>query len=250
MANYTPQQRQSMDAMISGSFNAVGAPAPYLSAPTSVAEMYQGILPASRGPTPAQLAAIRDVSQVPNLAASSNRLTAGWPWQPGSETALAAIEGIAPTPQQQNPAVLSAMMANGGGMPPLPRPRPGWAPTSIDMAAINGQPGRTVTNRPGTPLTARALAGRPAPPPTIYGSSTGTPYAVGTRGVTGAGYIYQATPNGFVKVGKLPGSSASRYAAANSGPGSVAAMEAWHGGGSSNPQSGGPAVGGSYGGMT
>lgn len=40
--------------------------------------------------------------------------------------------------------------------------------------------------------------------------------------------------------------SAEKYAALNSGGGSVSAMERWHGGGSRNPQSGGPASGGEY----
>jgi len=40
--------------------------------------------------------------------------------------------------------------------------------------------------------------------------------------------------------------SAQRYAALNSGPGSVAAMERLHSGQSRNPQSGGPASGGEY----
>lgn len=242
MANYTPQQRQSMDAMISGSFNAVGAPAPYLSPPTSVDEMYKGILPASRGPTPAQLAAIRDVSKVPNLSASSSRLASGWPWQPGSETALAAIEGVAPTPRRQNPAVLSAMMASGGV--PLPRRRPGGAPTRLDMQGIN-----QLENIGGVPLpefwstgpgaatrTAQALRARqglpPAPPPptTIIGSSTGRQLNIGQTYQGTNGYSYLITPQGPVQVGTPVGGGAAAYNARIGGPGSVAAMEQQHSG--------------------
>lgn len=121
--------------------------------------------PPSRRPTDAQMSAIRDVSKIPSWMYQSTptknqaQLPAGWPWQPGSETALAAIEGVSPTPKTAtNPAVRAAMMGGGlnlddaidpGGsidLDPggsidlskfisLPRRRPGFAPTALDMDA-------------------------------------------------------------------------------------------------------------------
>jgi hypothetical protein len=135
---------------------------------------------------------------------------------------------------------------------PLPKPRPWWAPqgpigvVKAPMPVDSDIP----LNAPQAPAPAPAKRGVAAivqaAVRTIKGSSTGKSYAVGSKGATGAGFIYEASPNGFVKVGDTGGSSASRYEAANAGPGSVAAWDRIASGNQSS--GGGPAAGGEYGG--
>jgi hypothetical protein len=249
MAGLTQQQLQAGDAMINSSFNAVGAPAPYLTPSSSVADMYRNIItmPSWGAPNP-------------NIGSNA---PVGSPYMTPQERALlerqiAESRQLQSTPPATPPIRLAEMFP-----PPLPRPRPGYAPTRLDATAIAAIEG--ALGQPGAPPELSAYAGgggaRPpsngAPgglssmfvPNTIRGSSTGKEFTVGSRYGANNGYIYEATPTGFRQVGRSSaGTPAEAYAAANSRPGSVSAMEAWHGGGSSSPQSGGPAVGGDYGG--
>lgn len=228
--------------------------------------IYGGVLPSMGGGNPA-------LNAINASAPSSSTGPASW----------MAYEGGVP---------VGASM--GAAMPPMPRPRPGSAPTSIDMAAINGQPQGTpavnsVTgqmqpnggpnggllsllfggSKNGLPGLAGLLGGPQqggllqmlfggnrsgaAVPASAYPTSpavTTVGRALGTNG-----YIYGLGSNGkYSQQGKGAAfaglTPAQQYAALTGGPGTVSATERWHGGGSSNPQSGGPAVGGSYGGMT
>lgn len=184
----------------------------------------------------------------------------------GGNPALNAINAAAPT-NSSRPASWMAYeggvpvgsSVGGAGMPQMPQPRPGGAPTSIDMAAINGQPqGHPAINsvtgqmkQGGSPGGLLSL---------LLGSSkNGLPGLAGLLGGPQQGGLLQMllggnrggarAPTAAYPARPSPLTGTARVAASlGLNPGSVAATEAWHGGGSSNPQSGGPAVGGSYGG--
>ena len=96
---------------------------------------------------------------------------------------------------------------------------------------------------------------QPTPPPQAnrvtagmqFNPLFGTP-AGSILSMLGGGKFQMPQTGGLMGLmGKLFSGQGSRPTS-HVGDGSVAAMERWHGGGSSNPQSGGPAVGGSYGG--
>lgn len=303
---------------------------------------------ASNRPTAAQLAAMQAIpagsyQTPPNSPVLTPNTPAGSQYQNTGNLGRA-------TPEMQQ----LIQLANSGGIRPgwtvpqspsvpnvpLPRPRPWNAPTSLDMAAINGQPQGANPGMGGAmigngQMTSGIPPQGPPPPgiaPTVWAGEQGNPVGGGyqvpgmPRPLTAAeryslanqfgqqaaldrqsnatgtagGYQYQngqrvgyapqtiggstytpTTPAGAyglanaagqiaalnrqaaatgqtgvynyingVRAGTVNGmSSANAYAAANSGPGSVSAFERFAGGGSSNPQSGGPAVGGSYGGM-
>lgn len=357
MADWTPQQLQQMNAVVMGTHDRL-TPGGQIQPGYTLDQIYGGILPAasaprpaiaSNRPTPAQLAAMQSVpagsyQTPPNRPIMSPNTPAG------SQFADTGNYGRA-TPEMLQ---LIQLQATGGIRPawtipqapaaqpaapnvPLPRARPWYAPTSIDMAAINQPVG-------ANPGIGGALLGNgvmsPAIPPQqppadgssplpVWADAPAGPSAGGftapgatPRPLTGAeryslanaagqqaaldrqanatgiagGYQYvngqrvgyaprvingqtlmptngasaYALANAAGQIAALNRQAAGRaaglmtpveklqaqglspsqaYAAANSGPGSVAAMELWHGGGSSNPQSGGPAVGGSYGGM-
>lgn len=178
----------------------------------------------------------------------------------GNNAALAEIErSLANAPAQR-----WAVDANGqridpigyvptGGvatatMPPTPRARPANAPTRLDMAAINGagQPVTRVTGQmqpeSGGGGLLELLMGK---------SKNGLPGLWGLLGGPQQGGLLQmllrgnggAAPRVAAPAIAKPTLTGTARVASNLGldPGSVAAMEAWHGGGSSNPQSGGPA---------
>lgn len=132
----------------------------------------------------------------------------------------------------------------------------------IKKPTIPPPPPKTITvMKPGNNTLAAPSAPATPPPPKVQTTQTvsGKTVNVGQTYQSG-GYLYTANPNGtFTKVGKVGGSpstsvlsslstsspsSAQAYAAANAGPGSVAAMERQHSGGST--YSGGPASGGEY----
>lgn len=107
--------------------------------------------------------------------------------------------------------------------------------------------------------------GRPQPAPQQFQNNAPVPVnrVTGSIGInplfgTPAGSIFSMLGGGKFQMpqtgglmglmAKIFSGQSSRPPSSHVGDGSVAAMERWHGGGSSNPQSGGPAVGGSYGG--
>lgn len=249
---------------------------------------------AYRAPTQAQMAAIRNVPsssyQRPGPAPVN---TPNTPY--GSAYANTGNYGRA-TPEMQQLIQLAGV---GGSRPPwtipqapvaqplppnvaLPRPRPGFAPTTLDMAAINAPVGANPGIGGallGNGVMAPGIAPQGPPPPGIAptvwageggGSSAApvprpSPAHVGTNG-----YIYQNGVN--IGSARAPGITAAQqyeaanlmgqvnalnrqaaaraaglmtpveklqangmsasqaYAAANSGPGSVSAMEAKHSG--------------------
>lgn len=184
----------------------------------------------------------------------------------GGNPALNGINAAAPT-NSSGPASWMAYeggvpvgsSVGGAAMPPMPRPRPGGAPSTIDMAAINGRP-------QGAPAV-NSVTGQMQPGggnsgllSLLFGNSkNGLPGLAGLLGGPQQGGLLQmlfggnrskaAAPAAAYPARPAPLTGTARVAASlGLNPGSVAATEAWHGGGSSNPQSGGPAVGGSYGG--
>lgn len=128
MANLSLQQLLNADKMIGGSFDAVGAPPQYMSPPTSVAEMYRGILP------PTQTAQAGMLGRgLPPSAGGSPYMTAEEKARFQQTYGNPTLSAFAPQPPV-NPAVTAATgLAN---TVPLPRPRPPNFPTSMDMAAI------------------------------------------------------------------------------------------------------------------
>lgn len=129
-------------------------------------------------------------------------------------------------PYAANPA--TAAIESAAPRAPIMAP----APT---MAYAGGAPGSAPAAAPPQPAQA---SGRMR-----FNPLFGTPIGALLNMFGGKG-----RPGGLIGLmAKMPAmNAAQRYAAANSGPGSVAAMELKHSGASRNPQSGGPAVGGEY----
>ena len=186
----------------------------------------------------------------------------------GGNPALNGINAAAPT-NSSGPASWMAYeggvpvgsSVGGAAMPPMPRPRPGNAPTSIDMAAINRPPGLTGMV-PGAIPVPRATAA-----PTGYHLGDGlislltggkAKDLTGLFGIPDQGGLLQLLFGGNrqgaaavvpARARPTPLTGTARVAASMGlDPGSVSAMEAWHGSGPGSATGGGPAVGGSYGG--
>jgi len=175
----------------------------------------------------------------------------------GGNSALNAINAVTPTAPMPPAAWMAyeggapvASSVGGAPMPPVPRGRPANAPTRLDMAAINApaaaQPVTRVTGQM-QPESSGGLLDM------LFGKSkNGMPGLLGLLGGPQQGGLLQMLLSGARKPAaaapgvQRPMTSAQRYAAANAGPGSVAAMELLHSGASRNPQSGGPASGGEY----
>lgn len=153
-----------------------------------------------------------------------------------SNSALRAINAATPSGEM---APASWMAYQGGvpvsaSMPPLPRVRPGNAPTSIDMAAINAP---RISPQPVTRVTGQMKPGGSGGLlDLIFGpSKNGLPGLAGLLGGPQQGGLLQMLLGGGKHTAGLPRqapamTSAQKYAALNSGPGSVSAMEAKHSG--------------------
>jgi len=181
----------------------------------------------------------------------------------GANPALSAIKAATPTGNMAPAGWMSyqggvPVAAAGGGaaMPPVPQRRPESAPTRMDTAAMGATP--SVNRVTGKMEQSNPLAG-------LFGgggllglltgpAKNGLPGLAGLLGGPQQGGLLQMLLSGARKPAaaapgvQRPMTSAQRYTEANSGPGSVAAMELLHSGASRNPQSGGPAGGGEYGG--
>lgn len=175
----------------------------------------------------------------------------------GGNSALNAINAATPTAPMAPASWMAyegvpvASSVGGAAMPPVPRARPANAPTRLDMAAINApmaaaQPVTRVSGQMQPESSGGLLD-------LLLGKSkNGMPGLLGLLGGPQQGGLLQMLLSGARKPAaaapgaQRPMTSAQRYAAANSGPGSVAAMELLHSGASRNPQSGGPASGGEY----
>lgn len=183
----------------------------------------------------------------------------------GNNAALAEIErSLASAPAQrwavdangQRIDPIGYVPTTGGGslgsaMPPMPRPRPGNAPTRLDMAAINAPQAVSRVTGQMRPESGGGLLDL-----LLGKSKNGLPGLAGLLGGPQQGGLLQMLLGGNRGAAATPamrptmptGLTGTARVASNLGldPGSVAAMEAWHNGGSSNPQSGGPAGGGDY----
>lgn len=300
MADWTPQQLQQMNAVVMGTHDRL-TPGGQIQPGYTLDQIYGGILPAasasrpamaSNQPTPAQLAAMKAIpagsyQTPPNRPILSPNTPAGSQFQDTGNKGRASgsmLEQLmlAGQPQPLNITVrggqqpIGSKMGNqmfGPPMPPnvpLPRSRPGYAPTAIDMAAINRPvganpgmggamfgngvmaPGIAPQGPPPAGIAPTIWAGAATPPPTtLTGSSTGKQYVLGSTGVAN-GFIYGATPQGFVQLGRVPGYVApvNNYGAdgfTSSGQSrTLPSGESWAAGSSSS--GGGPASGGEYGG--
>lgn len=208
----------SIDQLIGGSFESLGLPRLSQSEQQQWLNTYAGANPA--------LSAIRAATPSGNMAPAS--------WN--------AYQGVAPV----------ASSVGGSPMPDLPQSRPASAPTRIDTAAMGASPsisrvsGKMEQNNPLAGLFGGGLLSLLTGP-----SKNGLGGLAGLLGGPQQGGILQTLFGGGKSTAGLPRqpaamTSAQRYAALNSGPGSVAAMERLHSGQSRNPQSGGPASGGEY----
>lgn len=136
-------------------------------------------------------------------------------------------------PYSSNPAVAAidqaAPQAGGGASPAM-----GYAPQPSQPPQQMQPPQSPQTNHVTGRMGFNPLFGTPAGSilSMLQGGKFQMPQTGGLMGL----------------MGQLFRGQGSRPPSSHVGDGSVAAMERWHGGGSSNPQSGGPAVGGSYGG--
>jgi hypothetical protein len=214
MASLTPQQLAQMFA----------GNGPMAMPSYTMDDIYGGILPSMGGGNPAL-----------------NAINAATPTAPMAPASWMAYEGGVPV----------ASSVGGAAMPPVPRARPANAPTRLDMAAINApmaaaQPVTRVSGQMQPESSGGLLD-------LLLGKSkNGMPGLLGLLGGPQQGGLLQMLLSGARKPAaaapgvQRPMTSAQRYAAANSGPGSVAAMELLHSGASRNPQSGGPASGGEY----
>lgn len=123
MAGFSQQQLQAADSMINGSFDAVGAKPAYMSAPTSVADMYRGIyaMPSWGAPNP-------------NIG---NGGTVGSPAMTAQERALLQQQ-IAQSQQLQqsvmNPPTQLAGLYGPPRAPPIPAQRPAAVASLLDTA--------------------------------------------------------------------------------------------------------------------
>lgn len=200
MADWTPQQLQQMNAVVMGTHDRL-TPGGQIQPGYTLDQIYGGILPAasasrpamaSNQPTPAQLAAMKAIpagsyQTPPNRPILSPNTPAGSQFQDTGNKGRASgsmLEQLmlAGQPQPLNITVrggqqpIGSKMGNqmfGPPMPPnvpLPRPRPGYAPTAIDMAAIN----RPVGANPGmggamlgNGVMAPGIAPQGPPPPGI-----------------------------------------------------------------------------------
>lgn len=152
----------------------------------------------------------------------------------GTHNTLAVDAAVANAPAQR-----WAVDANGQRVDPYS--------SNPALAAIEGA--RPSPTSVASPVQAYAPGGMPSQAPRPDSRATGQMRANPLFG-TPAGMLmslFGGKPQNRSLMAK-PVTSAQRYAAASGGPGSVSAMELWHGGGSRNPQSGGPAAGGDYGG--
>ncbi len=168
MADWTPQQLQQMNAVVMGSHDKL-TPGGQIQPGYTLDQIYGGILPsqnaprpavASNRPTPAQLAAMQAIP-AGSYRAPPNRPVMSPNTPAGSQFADTGHYGRATPAMQQ-----LIQLATSGGIRPgwtipqvpaapapaqnvqLPRPRPGYAPTSLDMAAINA-PRQPVGANPG-----------------------------------------------------------------------------------------------------
>lgn len=200
MADWTPQQLQQMNAVVMGTHDRL-TPGGQIQPGYTLDQIYGGILPAasasrpamaSNQPTPAQLAAMKAIpagsyQTPPNRPILSPNTPAGSQFQDTGNKGRASgsmLEQLmlAGQPQPLNITVrggqqpIGSKMGNqmfGPPMPPnvpLPRSRPGYAPTAIDMAAIN----RPVGANPGmggamlgNGVMAPGIAPQGPPPPGI-----------------------------------------------------------------------------------
>lgn len=190
-------------------------------------DIYGGILPSMGGGNPAL-----------------NAINAATPTAPMAPAGWMAYEGGVPV----------ASSVGGAAMPPVPRVRPANAPTRLDMAAINAPQGvMRVSGKMEQSNPLASLLGGGGLLSLLTGpTKNGLPGLAGLLGGPQQGGILQmlfgkqAPKASPVMAAPAALTSAQRYALANSGPGSVAAMELLHSGQSRNPQSGGPAGGGEY----
>lgn len=119
----------------------------------------------------------------------------------------------------------------GSAMPPMPRPRPGNAPTRMGMAAINAPQAVSRVTGQMQPESGGGLLDL-----LLGKSKNGLPGLAGLLGGPQQGGLLQMLlgggrkPTAAVAPAARPLTSAQKYAIANSGPGSVAAMEAKHSG--------------------
>lgn len=153
MATLTPAQRQMADAMLAGTFDKLDTQGRVLPA-ESVSQMYAGTYPpaaaspAMRGVPSGQMQAIRDVPQSaymrpanpainrPGMPANTQFADTG-NWGRATPSMTGYLPLNSPSGAPVNPAVLAAAQQSAGV--PMPRQRPWYAPTAIDMAAINAQ---------------------------------------------------------------------------------------------------------------
>jgi hypothetical protein len=236
---------------------------------------------AGNRPTPAQLAAMQAIpagsyQTPPNRPVLTPNTPAGSQYQNTGNLGRA-------TPEMQQ---LLQLAGSGGIRPgwtipqlptaapnvPMPRERPWYAPNTwnhMDVAGANPGIGGALFGNgamspsipqqgpppPGVSPTvwAQQNASPPPLPTTLTGSSTGKQYALGSTGIAN-GFIYGATPQGFVQLGRVPGYVApvSNYGAGgftSSGQSrTLPSGESWAAGSSTSATGGGPAVGGEYGG--
>jgi len=176
----------------------------------------------------------------------------------GANPALSAIKAATPTGNMAPAGWMSyqggvPVAASGGAMPPLPQSRPASAPTRMDMAAMGATPSvNRVSGRMEQTNPLASLLGGGGLLELLTGpSKNGLGGLPGLLGGPQQGGILQMLFGGGKNTAGLPRQApamtpAQKYAALNSGPGSVAAMERLHSGQSRNPQSGGPASGGEY----
>jgi hypothetical protein len=169
-----------------------------------------------------QLQWLQDYSQSnPALTAYNTAATAPAAAQPQLATSVPTMSAYAPQ-QSTSPAVAAATAAGGS---PVTSVTGQMKPTGLggfDLMSLFTGPSKN------------GLGGLP-----------------GLLGGPQQGGILQMLFGGGKNTAGLPRqapamTSAQKYAALNSGPGSVAAMERLHSGQSRNPQSGGPASGGEY----
>ncbi len=196
------------------------------------AEMPKGARPASV-PLPTQATVAKPIGKATQTTdpAMRNAITGLKTSAPGA--------GLSASQKNAMNSLAGTNMSNA--IPPVPAAPLARPKATAPAPARTAPTTRTITVQRVVPVA-------PPPPPQIRGSATGRAYNVGGLYASGA-YVYQAQQGGgFKKVAGIGQSSASTYAALNSGPGSVAAMERQHSG--NQGSGGGPAVGGDYGGGT
>jgi hypothetical protein len=249
----------SYDDILNGTFDTLGMPRLSQSEQLQWLNTYAGANPA--------LSAIKAATPTGNMA------PAGWMSYQGGVPVAAAGGGAAmpPVPQRRPESAPTRMDTAAMGATPSVNRVTGKMEQSNPLAGLfggggllglltgpakNGLPG--LAGLLGGPqqggLLQMLLSGGRQQQPTAGGTAARGP-AVTTvgRALGTNGYVYGLGSNGkYSQQGQSPAlaglTPSQQYSALTGGPGSVAAMELLHSGASRNPQSGGPAGGGEYGG--